>query len=322
MTQKLSMNLACAGTSAPLPTEAQNHFFWLDTKNANGGLCYADPKLSTNGVAPGRGYANAPILRYCGSVPHPGQKTPFAPRFGLNYRLTDKTVLRGGYGIFYDSYEGREIDDSADIYPYSIRNSLNPTGNATVAKLSNQMFPVYNTLGPFPASTLSFMAVIESENPLDPYVESWTVSGERELARNTTLEVNYIGTHCHPPARPAQHRPALCLSQSDQRVLPAAGCQRQLHQPEQRAVQSICSGEWRVSRLPYPNFTGFYIDSDFHGYSHYNAMNVKFEHRARDMAITAVYTWAQQQGRQVRRRGRGRHRNRLPGLHGQPQPPT
>ena len=47
-----------------------------------------------------------------------------------------------------------------------------------------------------------------------------------------------------------------------------------------------------ASRLPYPNFTNFYINSDWHGYSHYNAMNVKFEHRARDLAVTAVYTWA------------------------------
>jgi hypothetical protein len=45
-------------------------------------------------------------------------------------------------------------------------------------------------------------------------------------------------------------------------------------------------------RLPYPNFNGFYIDSDWHGYSHYNAMNVKFEHRARDLAVTSIFTWA------------------------------
>ena len=62
-------------------------------KNPNGGLCYADKKLSTNGVAPGGDANSGPILRYCGSVPHPGSKTPFAPRFGMNYRLTDKTVV-------------------------------------------------------------------------------------------------------------------------------------------------------------------------------------------------------------------------------------
>ena len=124
-----------------------------------------------------------PVLRYCGSVPHPGSKTPFAPRFGFAYRLNDKTVMRGGYGIFYDSYEGREIDDSADIYPYSIRNSLNPTQDSTLTKFGNNLFPSYATLRRSPSRRLSFIAVIESENPLNPYVQSWTGSVERELGK-------------------------------------------------------------------------------------------------------------------------------------------
>ena len=57
------------------------------------------------------------------------------------------------------------------------------------------MFPSYTTLGPLPEMALSFIAVIESENPLNPYVQSWTASMERELGRSTSLEVNYIGTH-------------------------------------------------------------------------------------------------------------------------------
>jgi hypothetical protein len=47
-----------------------------------------------------------------------------------------------------------------------------------------------------------------------------------------------------------------------------------------------------VSRLPYPNFNGFYINSDFHGFANYNGANIKFEHRAHDLAATAVFTWA------------------------------
>ena len=285
VTQKLTVNLGLRWDYRPAAYEAKNHFFWLDTKNPNGGLCFADPKLATNGVAPGGDSVSGPILRYCGSVPHPGSKTPFAPRAGFTYRLTPKTVIRGGYGIFYDSAEGREIDNSADIYPYSVRNSLNVTSNAGAPKLSNNMFPSYSALGAFPASTLTFIAVIESENPLNPYVQSWTASAERELTRDTTLEVNYIGTHAvHLLDRRNIAQPFGIPADS------LSFCQQQSNGKYINLNVAPCSN---ASRLPYKNFTNFFIDSDWHGYSHYNAMNVKMEHRARDLAATVIYSWAQ-----------------------------
>lgn len=297
VTQKLTLNFGLRWDYRPAAYEAHNHFFWLDTKNANGGLCYADKTLSTTSpaVAPGGDANSGPILRYCGSVPHPGPKTPFAPRFGVNYRLTPKTVVRAGYGIFYDSAEGREIDDSGDIYPYSVRNSLNVTTNAGAPKLSNNMFPSYSALQPFPASTLTFLAVIESENPLNPYLQSWIGSVQREVARNTTVEVNYIGTHAvhlldrrniaQPYGIPADSI-ALCQEQDSNGVYFNVSGDPKLG----LSPIAPCSN---ASRLPYKNFTNYYIDSDWHGYSHYNAMNVKLEHRAHELALTSVYTWAQ-----------------------------
>lgn len=294
VTPKLSINFGLRYDFRAATYEASNHFFWLDTTNAQGGLCYADPKLTTDGVAPGVGYNGGPILRYCGSVPRPAPKNPFAPRFGVDYRLNDKTVLRTGYGIFYTSYEGREIDDSADIYPYSIRNNLTPATQNTSdqLKLSNQLFPAYSTLGPFPVSTLSFIAVIESENPLNPYVQTWTLSLERQLGSSTTLEVNYIGNrgvHLLDRRDIAQTNsiPAASLSLCQQQD--ANGVYYNVVGDATHPAIAPCTV---ASRLPYPNFTGFYIDSDFHGYSNYNAMNVKFEHRSRDLAVTSAFTWA------------------------------
>ena len=285
ITPKFSINYGLRWDFRAAAYEAHNHFFWLDTTNTEGGLCYADPQLTTDGVAPGVGMNGGAILRYCGKVPHPGPKTPFAPRFGVNYRVDDKTVVRGGFGIFFDSFEGREIDDSADIYPYSIRNSLSPATVGSQPKLSNQLFPSYSTLGPFPESTLSFIAVIESENPLNPYVESYTLSVERELARDTTLEVNYIGTHSvHLLDRRDIAQPLPIPSSS------LAFCQTQ--NASGTYVNANTAPCTVTSRLPYPNFNGFYINSDFHGYAHYNAMNIKFEHRTHDLAATAIFTWA------------------------------
>jgi hypothetical protein len=285
VTQKLTVSAGLRWDFRPAAYEASNHFFWLDDKNPEGGLCYADPQLTKNGVAPGVGLDGGPILRYCGSVPHPGSKTPFAPRLGMNYRLTPKTVIRGGYGIFFDSAEGREIDNSGDIYPYAIRNALNPTTNPTAPKLTNNMFPAFSTLGSFPVSTLTFLAVIESDNPLNPYVQSWTAGVQRELAHNTTLDVNYIGTHAiHLLDRRQIAQPNAIPAES------LAFCQTQVNGKYVNLGVAPCSN---ASRRPYPNFSNIFINSDWHGYSHYNGLNVKFEHRARELALTAVYTWAQ-----------------------------
>lgn len=295
VTQKLTVDIGLRWDYRPAAYEAQNHFFWLDTQNANGGLCYADKSLSSNGVAPGGDGTSGPILRYCGKYPHPGSKSPFAPRLGVNYRLTPKTVVRAGYGIFFDSAEGREIDNSGDIYPYSVRNNLSPTTNPGAPKLTNNMFPSYATLGPFPVSTLTFLAVIESENPLNPYVQSWTAGVQREVARNTTVEANYIGTHAvhllnrHQIAQPyAITADMLATCQQTN----ANGVYYNIFGDPATGAQPL-DGCSIASRRPYKNFVQFYIDSDWHGYSHYNGLNVKLEHRAHDLAATAVYTWAQ-----------------------------
>jgi hypothetical protein len=288
ISQRLTLNVGLRWDYRAAPYEVQNHFFWLDNQNTQGGLCYADKALGTNGVATGLGLdGKTPILRYCGSnVPHPGSKTPFAPRFGFAYQLGEKTVVRGGYGIFWDSSEGREIDDSGDIYPYSVRNNLSPATNPDAAKLTNNLFTPFTTLGPFPVSTLTFLAVIESDNPLNPYVQQWSLSTQRSLTRNTTLELNYIGskgTHLltrHQIAQPNSIPTASLAFCQEQDPADGSYINR---------AKAPCTPN---SRLPYPNFTNIFINSDWHGYSNYNAFNTKFEHRSNSLAVTAIYSWA------------------------------
>jgi len=277
VTPRLTLNLGLRWDYRAAAYEAKNHFFWLDNKNPLGGLCYADKTLSSNGVAPdGNG-----VYEYCGSnVPHPGSKRPFAPRLGFAWRpFGEKTVLRGGYGIFWDSSEGREIDDSGDLYPYAVRQSLSPGSNRNVPKSTDQLFPSFTTLGRIDPNSLTFLAVIESDNPLNPYVQQWTLSVQRELARNTTLEVDYIGTKGTHLLNRRNIAQSLDISAAD---LPF--CQADPTDTNHNCPQS--------SRKPYAHFPGIYINSDWHGYSSYNAGTVKLEHRTSSLALTALYTWA------------------------------
>jgi hypothetical protein len=111
------------------------------------------------------------------------------------------------------------------------------------------------------------------------------LSVERQLFRNTTMEVNYVGTKgTHLLNRRDIAQPL---------VLPAADvpfCQADTT-PQQIAADTahLCPTS---TRLPYANFTGHYLNSDWHGYSSYNAGTVKLEHRTSSLALTALYTWA------------------------------
>jgi len=192
-TSNLTLNLGIRYDFRIIPFEANNKMFWIDPSNTKGGLCFANPTLLTDGVAPaGNGF-----YRYCGrNSPKSSSYLPFAPRLGFAYRPfgDNKTVVRGGYGVFFDSTETREIDNSGDLYPYVIRTSLNPV-TQSVPKLTDQLFPATAALHPVSAATDGgqFIAVIISEDPINPYVQQFALSVQRELASNTTLEVNYVG---------------------------------------------------------------------------------------------------------------------------------
>ncbi len=261
---RLTLNLGLRWDFRTVPYETNNHMGWLDESNPKGGLCIADKTLVTKGIVGDGSY-----YRYCGRRnPADASLTPFAPRIGFAYRPFggDKTVIRGGYGIFWDSSELRETDGSADIYPYVSRGQYVQTlGQTAALQTTDSLFPPIVQGVATPAAN-TFIAVIISEHPRNPYVQQWSFSIQRQLNSNTTLEVNYIGnkgTHllerrninqAYAPTDPANPAPV-------------------------------------VNRRPYANFVT-YIDSDWSGNSSYNSANVTVQHRSGSLALTGVYTWA------------------------------
>ena len=271
---KLTLNLGLRWDLRAVPSESKNHMGWLDVTNAKGGMCIADKKLLTDGVAPpGNGF-----YRYCGRTnPAPNELSDFAPRVGGAYRIDNKTVVRAGFGIFWDGVEGREIDNSGDIYPYVSRTSLTQIIGQDTYKTTDQLFPSFGTAGPItggPNGPNSFIAVIISEKPKNPVVTQWSASFERELARNTTLEVSYVGN---------KGNRLLARNNINQAYAPS--------DPDACNVTPLPDNCTVVARRPFSNFAT-YLDSKWIGHSNYNGLNLKFEQRTNNLAFTSVYTWA------------------------------
>ena len=95
VTNRLTLNLGLRWDYRSVPYEQSNKLFWIDDQNlpggsrfTGGGLCFADPALATDGVAPpGNGFYN-----FCGRH-NPGLTDP-KPRSLLAFGLARIGRLR------------------------------------------------------------------------------------------------------------------------------------------------------------------------------------------------------------------------------------
>ena len=118
----------------------------------------------------------------------------FAPRFGFAWRPfgNTKTVIRGGYGI---NYYFKPLLNFArfigQIPPNDIRASL--TADPAVPQfnwdtLSQNILGGVNLAQAYETNT-----AVGREN-LNPYIQQWSLSLSREIAPNTVVEAQYVGS--------------------------------------------------------------------------------------------------------------------------------
>ena len=124
-------------------------------------------------------------------------KKNFMPRFGLAYKLTEKTVVRGGYGIFFGFLGQRRGDVSQ--HGFSRNTNLVPsTDNGLTFRdtLSNPfqggiLEPVGSSQGieTFLGQSITFF----NQKPLQSYQQRWELGFQQELGGGFVAEASYIG---------------------------------------------------------------------------------------------------------------------------------
>jgi len=129
----------------------------------------------------------------------------FAPRVGLAYKLTDKLVMRAGYGIFYGGQEnGPFSNPSPGFNPpfFSLQSFSVPCGAASANPNSGQVdcsIPNLNVLSQgYPSTALSDpnVPILYSLDPhlRTPYNQQWHLGFQYQLPSDSVLEIAYAGS--------------------------------------------------------------------------------------------------------------------------------
>lgn len=195
-----------------------------ERNNEQGTFDLQDPSSPTIIVPKGQTMQLTPTLASMITVSPTGSRgllpvpdTNFAPRIGFAYSLMPGTVIRGGYGIFYGGQENGPYSNPSPGFnpPFFITQSFNqpcgapsanPALNASgsdcaVPGLSNAPGAVPGSAGisvGFPAS-----ALVDPNTPTlfslapnlsTPTMQQWHFGVERELGKDTVVQVTYAGS--------------------------------------------------------------------------------------------------------------------------------
>ena len=233
-------------------------------------------------------------------------KDQIMPRVGFAYSITERTVLRGGYGIFYGFLGQRRGD--------IIRSGFTQNTPLNVS-LDNGLTFIETLSNPFQGGILEPVGAargIETSlgqavtyfdgDPQASRMQRWQVGVQRELGRNWVAEIRYVGNFGSqiPTTRNLNATPNEFLSTSptrDNNTINFLGAA--VPNPFVGLMPATAAATWRATTIarerllrPYPHFDTVNTTTN-EGKSWYNAMQVRVDRRfANGYTIGINYTYS------------------------------
>ncbi len=193
-------------------------------------------------------------------------KRNFQPRLGFAYRPfgNDRTVIRGGFGIFTMTNLGQLSFNTTNISVSVVRTTANSVVNGQPA----YQFPAVRT--PNNPLTDAGTGDFYQNTPInyrDPQSSQWNFTVERELVRDTTLRVSYVGTNSYRMSQTVD-----------------------LNQVAPSAISP------NPNPKPYLNW-GRILSSENEGSVNYEGLQSEINHRSRSgLTLQASHVWAKSLG--------------------------
>jgi hypothetical protein len=126
-------------------------------------------------------------------------KNNFMPRVGMTFKLNERTVVRGGYGMFYGFLGQRRGD--------VIQSGFSQNTNI-IPSLDNGLTFIATLTNPFPngiqepagssqgiATFLGQSITYFNPNPKHSRTQRWQIGLQRELPGRMTIEASYVGNY-------------------------------------------------------------------------------------------------------------------------------
>lgn len=228
-----------------------------------------------------------------------------SPRFGAAYSLDQRTVIRGGFGLFYSpvaltnyspGYSQTTSYATSNVTSAVPASSLGAGGFLSNPFPSGLLQPTGNSLG-YLTGVGGAITAIDSARRF-PFVQQYSLDVQRELPAHVLLKIGYVGARARnfPNTVNINQLPNSALASASGTSLAAS-----VSNPFYAATVGGYPSTGVVAQktvpqaqllLPFPQFTSVTL-SKSDGYSRYNSLAVKAERNVgKNLVLLATYTWS------------------------------